>query len=157
MKSYASFDEYLAAQPARNRALIRALRAFVARIQPALVESVKWGNGCWLSDGGPVAYVYSDKDHVQFGFLRGSSLADPERRLLGNGQYVRHVKLRTPADLDERAFAAWLREAVELGPVRLGPKKAGQTVVRKAAKKVARKSGKKPARRGARPRKSAAR
>lgn len=143
MKSHASFEAYLSAQPARNRALIRALRAFVARVQPGLTEGVKWGNGCWLLDGGPIAYVYSDRDHVQFGFLRGSALTDPARRLLGNGQYVRHVKLRTADDLDERAFAAWLREAVRLGPVRLGRKKA-------ARKKAAKKAGKKVARKTAR-------
>lgn len=143
MKSHASFEAYLSAQPARNRALIRALRAFVARVQPGLVEGVKWGNGCWLLDGGPIAYVYSDRDHVQFGFLRGSALTDPARRLLGNGQHVRHVKLRTADDLDAQAFAAWLREAVRLGPVRLGRKKA-------AGKKAAKKAGKKAPKRTAR-------
>jgi hypothetical protein len=140
MKAYASFDLYLADQPAKNRALIRALRAFVGRVEPGLVEGVKWGNGCWLADGGPVAYVYSDVDHVQFGFVRGSSLADPERRLLGQGQYVRHVKLRAAGDLDERAFSAWLREAVRLGPVRLGkrtkkaPRRKDRTPERPARK-----------------------
>lgn len=132
MKAYASFDLYLADQPARNRALIRALRTFVAQTEPGLVESVKWGNGCWLSDGGPVAYVYSDVDHVQFGFVRGSALTDPDHRLLGQGQYVRHVKVRAPGDIDEPAFAAWLREAVSLGPVQLGKKKATKKVARKA-------------------------
>ena len=148
MKSHASFEAYLSAQPARNRALIRALRAFVAQEQPGLVEGVKWGNGCWLLDGGPIAYVYSDKDHVQFGFLRGSALTDPGRRLLGNGQYVRHVKLRTADDLDAPAFAAWLREAVRLGPVRLGRKKSAKRVAKKAGKKVAKRTAKKARARG---------
>jgi len=145
MQSHASFELYLAAQSPRNRALIRAVRAFVARAQPGLVEGVKWGNGCWLLDGGPIAYVYADKDHVQFGFLRGSALTDPDRRLLGNGQYVRHVKLRTEADLDEKASAAWLGEAVRLGPVRPG----GKRVVKKAAKKSAQRAAKKPGKKAA--------
>jgi hypothetical protein len=132
MKAYASFALYLADQPAKNRALIRALRAFVAQAEPGLVESVKWGNGCWLAEGGPVAYVYSDKDHVQFGFVRGSSLADPDGRLIGQGQYVRHVKVRAVKDIDEPAFATWLRQAVSLGPVQMSRKKAAKKVARKA-------------------------
>ena len=32
MKRYASFDEYLADQPARNQTIIRALRRFVKRV-----------------------------------------------------------------------------------------------------------------------------
>jgi hypothetical protein len=111
MKAYATFALYLADQPARNRTVIRALRAFVKRTAPELVESVKWGNGCWLKGKTPVAYVYSDKDHVQFGFVRGSSLEDPKGLLQGKGQYVRHVKVQKTADIDAQAFAALLRQA----------------------------------------------
>lgn len=112
MKAYATFDLYLADQPAKNQRLIRALRAFVRRTAPALQESVKWGNGCWLQGEIPVSYVYSDETYVQFGFIRGSALRDPGGLLEGNGQFVRHVKVRSLDDIDERAFAALLRQAI---------------------------------------------
>jgi hypothetical protein len=112
MKAYASFDEYLEAQGPRNRGIIRKLRRFVRRIAPKLGEAVKWGNGCWVGSRGPVAYVYSDAEYVQFGFFNGSSLKDPKGLLEGKGQYVRHIKVRSPAAIDEPAFAALLRQAV---------------------------------------------
>lgn len=112
MKAYASFDLYLAGQHAAHRRLIRALRAFVARTAPSLQESVKWGNGCWLAGVAPVAYVYAAADYVQFGFFRGAALADPKGLLEGDGQYVRHIKVRKPADIDARAFGALLRQAI---------------------------------------------
>ena len=111
MKAYATFDLYLADQPPKNRTLIRALRKFVKRAAPKLQESVKWGNGCWLNGKAPVSYVYSAPDYVQFGFFRGASLEDPKRVLEGKGQYVRHIKVRTPRDIDETAFRALLRQA----------------------------------------------
>lgn len=111
MKSYASFGEYLAAQSARNQVIIRALRRFVNRVAPGLTEAVKWGNGCWVGSKRPVAYVYSAPDYVQFGFFAGSALKDPKGLLEGKGQYVRHIKVRTRAAIDERAFAALLRQA----------------------------------------------
>ena len=111
MKAYDTFDLYLADQPAKNRAIIRTLRAFVKRTAPKLVESVKWGNGCWLNARGPVAYVYSDKGYVQFGFFRGASLVDAKSLLEGNGQHVRHIKVRKASDIDRSAFAALLRQA----------------------------------------------
>ena len=111
MKAYASFDLYLADQPPKNRAVISALRAFVARVTPNLVESVKWGNGCWVDGKVPVAYVYSAEDHVHFGFVHGSALADPKRLLQGEGAYVRHVKVRKVADIDERALSPLLKQA----------------------------------------------
>jgi hypothetical protein len=111
MKAYGSFDEYLEAQNSKNQAIIRALRKFVQRIEPGLSEAVKWGNGCWIGSKGPVAYVYSDAGYVQFGFFHGSSLEDPKELLEGKGQYVRHIKVRSTAAIDERAFAALLRQA----------------------------------------------
>src|SRR5688572_19043240 len=111
MKAYATFALYLADQPPKNRTLIRALRKFVGRTAPELEEAVKWGNGCWVKGKAPIAYVYSDKDHVQLGFFRGSSLKDPKGLLQGKGEYVRHVKVRTPKDIDEKEFGALLRQA----------------------------------------------
>ena len=113
MKGYATFDLYLADQPAKNQRLIRALRAFVTRTAPKLTESVKWGNGCWLKGKEPVSYVYSAPTYVQFGFFRGSALTDPRGLLEGQGQYVRHIKVRTIADIDEAAFGALLRQAAK--------------------------------------------
>lgn len=111
MKSYATFDEYCKDQRPRNRAVIQALRKFVKRVAPQLQESVKWGNGCWLKGKAPVAYVYSAPDHVQFGFFAGSSLDDPGGLLIGEGKFVRHIKVRKRSDIDARAFGALLRLA----------------------------------------------
>ena len=111
MKAYPTFDLYMADQPPGNRAIIKALRAFVKRTSPRLEESVKWGNGCWVKGKVPVAYVYSDQGHVQFGFFRGASLEDEEGLLEGKGQYVRHIKVRKVADIDRVAFAGLLRQA----------------------------------------------
>ena len=111
MKAYETFDLYLADQPPKNKTIIKALRAFVKRTAPKLEESVKWGNGCWVNGKAPVAYVYSDKGFVQFGFFRGAALEDKKGLLEGKGQYVRHIKVRAVADIDRAAFAALLRQA----------------------------------------------
>jgi len=114
MRAYPSFDAYLEAQPPRHRAIIRELRKFVKRTAPQLQEAVKWGNGCWLKGKLPVSYVYCAPDYVQFGFINGSALKDPKGLLEGNGQYVRHVKVHRRSDIDVRAFARLLKQAVTL-------------------------------------------
>jgi hypothetical protein len=115
MKMYGSFDDYLKDQSPTNQAIIRGLRRLVKRLEPGLSEAVKWGNGCWVGSNGPVAYVYSAPDYVQFGFFRGSSLKDPKGLLEGHGAYVRHTKVRKPSEIDERPFAALLRQAARSG------------------------------------------
>ena len=94
-----------------GRSPIRALRRFVKRVEAGLEESVKWGNGCWVKGNVPISYVYSAPDYVQFGFFGGSALKDPRGLLEGNGQYVRHIKVRKPSDIDEDVFKALLRQA----------------------------------------------
>ena len=116
MKAYASFDDYLKAQPPKNQAVIRALRRFVKRVAPKLTEAVKWGNGCWLGPKKPVAYVYSASGYVQFGFFNGAALKDPLGLLEGNGQYVRHIKVRSTAGIDKKAFTALLKHAIARSP-----------------------------------------
>ena len=111
MKAYANFDEYLEAQTPKNQAIIRALRRFVKRIEPKLSEAVKWGNGCWIGSRGPVAYVYSDTQYVQFGFFHGHTLKDPKGLLEGKGKYVRHIKVGNRSAIDEPEFAALLLQA----------------------------------------------
>ena len=111
MKTYASFDDYLEDQSAKNQQIIRSLRKFVKRVEPDLQEAVKWGNGCWIGGKGPVAYVHSDTGYVQFGFFYGSSLKDPKGLLEGKGQYVRHTKVYDSSKIDQRAIAALLKQA----------------------------------------------
>ena len=113
MKTYASFNDYLKDQNPKNQAVIGALRRFVRRVEPKLTEAVKWGNGCWIGSNGPVAYVYSATGYVQFGFFNGSSLKDPRGLLEGQGKYVRHTKVRDVSEIDERAFAALLKQAAD--------------------------------------------
>lgn len=117
MKRYESFDKYVVDQSSKHQAIIRALRKFVKRTAPQLEESVKWGNGCWLKEKLPISYVYAAPDYVQFGFIRGASLKDPQKLLHGEGQYVRHIKVFQRADIDEKAFGALLRQALRLGGI----------------------------------------
>jgi hypothetical protein len=116
MKAYATFDLYLADQSPKNQKIIRALRAYMKKTAPKLVESVKWSNGCWLKGKTPVSYVYADKEWVQFGFIRGSLIKDPKKLLEGKGAYVRHVKVRKPTDIDRKAFTALLKQAIRVTP-----------------------------------------
>ena len=114
MKRYDSFAAYAADQSPKNRAMIRALRTLVKRTAPELRESVKWGNGCWIKGDDLVAFVYSRPEYLEFGFFAGSDLDDPAGLLEGQGAYVRHVKMRTPADTRRAAVARLLRQAARI-------------------------------------------
>ena len=54
------------------------------------------------------------KEHVTFAFMRGAALPDPERLLEGTGRGVRHVKLRSVADVKRPGVKKLIAEAVRL-------------------------------------------
>jgi len=54
------------------------------------------------------------KEHVTFIFLRGAALPDPEGLLEGTGKSVRHVKVRTAADVKKPALKKLIVEAARL-------------------------------------------
>jgi hypothetical protein len=53
--------------------------------------------------------VYSR--HVNLGFNDGASLADPKGILQGNGNRVRHISFKSPADLERPEIRAYIRRA----------------------------------------------
>lgn len=65
-----------------------------------------------LHDGHPTAcvgeaaftYVNAFTAHVNVGFFRGAELPDPSHLLEGTGKYMRHVKLRPQAEIDNVAL-----------------------------------------------------
>ena len=72
-----------------------------------------------LHDGHPTAcvedaafvYVNAFKAHVNVGFFHGDELHDPAGLLEGSGKFMRHVKIRPGAPVDEKALAELIRGA----------------------------------------------
>lgn len=72
-----------------------------------------------LHDGHPTAcagplafgYVAVYRHHVNVGFFLGTSLADPAGLLEGSGRYMRHVKVRPEARIQEAALQDLIRQA----------------------------------------------
>lgn len=110
------FEEMVAESPSEISDLAVAARKLIYDVLPRSVEVVwprqrtaGYGTGpkkmseqfCWLAP-------YTK--HVVFGFYYGTELPDPDGLLEGTGQPMRHVKIRSRADLDNTA----LRQLVKI-------------------------------------------
>jgi hypothetical protein len=96
------------------KVVVRGLRSLVKQSVPAFKESVNpWGVPTFESNG-PICYHMTGKNHVTFGFLRGTSLNDPKGLLEGTGKNLRHVKLRTMEDLKRPALKQLIVAAARL-------------------------------------------
>ncbi len=72
-----------------------------------------------LHDGHPTAclgdaafgYANVFTNHLNVGFFRGAELEDPAGILDGTGKFMRHVKIRPEAEIDEKALTEMIERA----------------------------------------------
>jgi hypothetical protein len=95
----AAIDLYVARE---NPALVHvmdALRNLVKKTVPAAREAMNpWGVPIFEWNG-PLCYLRVGKKHVTFGFPRGVSMKDPGHLLEGEGNNLRHVKIKDVAEV----------------------------------------------------------
>ncbi|MCV7228432.1 DUF1801 domain-containing protein [Mycolicibacterium komossense] len=95
---------------------LAALRALIKQADPDVVEEWKWrGVPTWYHDG-MLCTGETYKDYVKVTFAKGASLDDPKglfNSSLG-GNTRRAIDFRKDDAVDEKAFTALIRAAVEL-------------------------------------------
>jgi len=109
----ASVESYFAQQPPDKRALLIKIRGLVEKGAPDAVPVIKWGVPIYAQNGRNICALATFKDHVGLNFFAPpSALADPKKRLEGEGKTTRMLKIRTVADIDGPSITRWLRAAV---------------------------------------------
>ena len=101
---------------------LSTIRTLIKQADPEVVEEVKWrkpsapdGVPVWSHDG-PICTGETYKSHVKLTFFKGAELKDP-KRLFNSGldsKVRRAIDLHEGDQIDETAFKALIREAVEL-------------------------------------------
>jgi hypothetical protein len=86
------------------RIVVAGLKKLVKELVPGTKETVNaWGVPMFVAQN-PFAFYMVGKKHVTFGFPFATSLPDPEGLLEGTGKNMRHVKLRSPEDLEQEGL-----------------------------------------------------
>lgn len=71
--------------------------------------AIGYGTSDRLSDG--IFHIAVYTRHVNLGFNDGAALADPKGILQGNGNQVRHITFKCPADLERPEIRVYIRRA----------------------------------------------
>ena len=107
-------DEYVEKKEPKVAVVAKGLRALMKKIVKGVTESVNPWKIPTFEVEGPMSFFMAGKKHVTFGFLRGALLKDPAGLLEGTGKSLRHVKLRSAADLKRPELKKLIGEAVKL-------------------------------------------
>ena len=101
-----TFDELLAGVEPELAAIARRLRVMIRAVDASTVENVRLGDNAATDGVGPkkmtdgYAYIMPMRGYINLGFYQGAVLTDPERLLEGTGKALRHVKIRSLAEVD---------------------------------------------------------
>jgi hypothetical protein len=110
----AEVDSYVMKKNPKLKPVVDALRALVRKAVPKSREVINpWGVPTFEWNG-PMCYLMVGKNHVTFGFPRGSSLQDSASLLEGTGKNMRHVKLRQVSDVHDANLKQLILEAKRL-------------------------------------------
>jgi hypothetical protein len=113
-QALAWIDAYLDRKPPDLAAVAAGLQQLVRTVVKGTRVSVNPWKLPTFESNGPMCFFSIGKNHVTFGFLRGTSLADPEGLLEGTGKNLRHVKLREAKELKRPALKKLILAAARL-------------------------------------------
>lgn len=113
----AAIKTFLSAYDPTIQAIALQARALVLELVPDALEQIDVP-AKMLAYGFAATYkemicaIAPQKGWVNFGFPRGTDLADPAKLLIGTGKRARHIKLTTPEQVDTAAVRALLEGSV---------------------------------------------
>lgn len=117
-----SFADVIAAAPPEIQDLAHGARALLAAVMPGITE-VPWARQKIAGYGvGPkkmsqhFCYIAPFKKHLNLGFMYGAHLPDPQSLLEGKGADLRHIKIRSAADLEQLALRDLIASASQYLP-----------------------------------------
>ena len=107
-------DAYVERKGRNLKGGAQGLRQLVSKTVAGARETVNPWKIPTFESNGPMCYFSIASDHLTFGFLRGTSLPDPQLLLEGTGKSLRHVKLRALEDLRQPALKKLIQAAARL-------------------------------------------
>src|SRR5215469_16734380 len=131
-------DEYVK-KAGKLSGVAKAVRGLVKKSVAGCEEYVNPWKIPSFDLNGPLCFFMVAKEHVIFGFMRGAMLRDPGKLLEGTGKYLRHVKLRSTADVRRSEVLTLVKQAARLN--RKEPVTGTKVQMKRSSAAKTRKSG----------------
>ncbi len=120
MTGQKTVDEYIVAFDDWRTEAMQRLRELVKEAAPHSAATIKWSQPVWEWNG-PMIWMKASKDHVSIGFWRGAEMEDPGKVLEGEGDRMRHLKVRADDEIPADALRDFVRQAVRLNTAKGNP------------------------------------
>src|SRR6267143_6147976 len=102
-------DAYVSKVNPELRRQFQKLRLIIKKALPDVSEAVKWGVPFYTLNGVGVASIAEYTEHVNLYLLQGANLSSD--LLDGTGKGMRHITVKTMAEINEKEITRLLRKA----------------------------------------------
>jgi len=122
----ACFEDLLEITGESLRHLVITLRELIMSIHPNAIEVIRLGDRGVTFGVGPKkmseghTYIIPYSSHVNLGFYKGAILDDPKGLLEGTGKSLRHIKIRSKDELNNKEVQDLIKAAVKERQVATG-------------------------------------
>jgi hypothetical protein len=101
--------EYIDNATDEQIAILESLRKLVHETVDKVTEEIKW-NMPVFNNGKDFAYLRFAKKHITLGFYNIDKLIDPDNLLEGEGNTLKHIKIKSADDIKPKIIKEWLTQ-----------------------------------------------
>jgi hypothetical protein len=101
-------SDYINNAVEQHKLIMIRVRAILHEAVPDVKESYKWSRPVFGTTK-DFAYLKTAKNHVTLGFHNYRKLVDKNNLLEGTGKDLRHIKIKTVDDIDEKLLKEWFQ------------------------------------------------
>lgn len=120
MTQVGTADEYIAAFDDWRTDAMNRLRELVREAAPHATLTIRWAQPVWEWNG-PMIWMKAYPEHVNIGFWRGAEMEDPDKVLTGEGEKMRHVKVKSVDEIPADALRVLIKQATRLNTSKGNP------------------------------------
>lgn len=101
--------EYIGNATEEQIVILEALRKLIHVTVDNISEEIKWGFAVF-SQTKDFAYLQYAKKHITIGFYNIDKIQDPDNLLEGEGNTLKHIKIKSKDEIDSKIISQWLKE-----------------------------------------------
>lgn len=106
-------DQFIADAPIEQQEILSCIRQLIFQTVSSIKEEYKWNRPVYKTNE-MFAYLQTSKNYVTLGFYKGFEKINDSKNLLeGTGKTMRHIKLRSMENVDQKMIVEWLKAITE--------------------------------------------
>lgn len=102
-------NEYIQKASKDQVEILQELRELIHNTVGNVSEDIKW-NMPVFNNGKDFAYVRFSKNHITLGFYNIDKIQDPDNLLEGEGNTLKHIKIKSKDEINPKIIAEWLKQ-----------------------------------------------